>query len=123
MQRPRNEFWLQIFSLRKEHSWPTADCRRIITTPCDHCSRKFEARCIIIVARPTIIKHKVKRPSGVVRKRFKYPTVIGTTLCLPPRPPVSQCLQIEKQTRQPIAGTHTSLGDGGPRKQCFKCHL
>lgn len=67
----------------------------------------------------TIKKHKVKKTFRCSQKEVQVPNCIGTTLCLPPRPPVSQCLQIEKQTRQPTAGTHTSFGDGGSRKQCL----
>lgn len=71
-------------------------------------------------ARATIKnKAQSKKTFRCSQKEVQVPNSIGTTLCLPPRRPVSQCLQIEKQTRQPTAGTHTSETDGSSRKQCL----
>lgn len=42
------------------------------------------SKLIAFGARATIKKHKVKKPSGVVRKRFKYPFVYTYDAVLAP---------------------------------------
>lgn len=73
------------------------------------------SKLVAFATRAASIKHKVKTFRCSQEEVQVIPNCVGTTLCLPPRPAVSQCLQVEKQTRQPTAGTHTSLGDGGSR--------